>query len=59
MRISLSKEGKRKSFKWFKETFYQSFKAFSEPKRTKKLEEAYFELTGKKPIQKKRKKKED
>ena len=48
MNISLSKEGKKMGFKKFVEIFGKHFKALHEPFRTKKLEEVYTELTGKK-----------
>ena len=48
MNISLSKEGKKMGFKKFVEVFGKHFKTLHEPFRTKKLEEVYTELTGKK-----------
>ena len=48
MNISLSKEGKKMGFKKFVEIFGKHFKTLHEPARSKKLEEVYKELTGKK-----------
>jgi len=48
MNISLSKEGKRMSFKKFVEIFGKHFKAVREPDRQKQIERVYTELTGRK-----------
>ena len=48
MNISLSDKGKTMGFKQFVNTFGKHFGSLREPLRTKKIEEVYTELTGRK-----------